>query len=467
MGLKMLLERVSEFSVVGEAEDGQAAVDGILALKPDVVMMDLGLPKIDGIEATAIIKKSLPSTKVLIFTTAEDDDTIFAALKAGADGYCLKTISPDLLSNAIHSVLSGAAWLDPGIAKKVLASPARQASQDLTKSKLDLLKLVEQGKNLDQIAEELKVNDALVKGLLNELLGQLQGVEKVDATQNSKAPQEITIKAGDVIANHYRIDERVGHGGMGCVYKASHTVIERRVAIKTLHEHLAQESDLLTRFKSEAQASAAVVHPNLVTIYDFGLLAGKVPYIVMEFLEGTDLSTMLEQLGKIDEPTGRKIFLQVLDALSAVHRKGIVHRDLKPSNIMIIATDDDPCSVKLVDFGIAKILDSKRESLTMTGEAIGSPRYMSPEQCRGTTIDHRSDIYSLGCVMFEAFSGQRAFNGGTALEVMMQHINETPSTDLLNQHLSQKTVQLIMSMLEKDPNNRPSSASEIHKVLCD
>lgn len=470
MGLRMLLEQSAEFSVVGEAEDGDAALESIRRLKPEVVMMDLGLPKIDGVEATEIVKRELPDTKVLIFTKAEDEDSIFAALKAGADGYCLKTITGPLLSSAIHSVLNGAAWLDPGIANKVLRaqSAPQSKAEKLTASKVKLLSLVEQGNSIEQIAAQLKVNDALVNGLLHELLDQLKGggtqlsMPSVSQTQGS-----VRIAAGDVIGNHYRVDSLLGRGGMGAVYKASHTFMDRTVAIKTLHEHLAEELDVLQRFKIEAQASSAIVHPNLVAIYDFGLFQGKIPYLVMELLDGVTLGEMLDRVIRLKPPFAAHILGQVCDALAAFHDKGVVHRDLKPANIMLLGADH-PYVVKVVDFGIAKILDESKKGLTQTGQAVGSPAYMSPEQCYGKPVDHRSDLYSLGCLMYECLSGKQVFEADSAIEMMMKHVNEPPSMEPLESAgVPASTIAIISQMLDKKPENRPKSAREVKQVLLD
>lgn len=473
MGLKMLLEQTSHFNVIGEAEDGQSAVENILKLKPDVVMMDLGMPKVDGVAATEMIKKELPETKILIFTTAEDDESVFKALKAGADGYCLKTISGELLATAIQSVLSGAAWLDPGIAHKVLRAQMepqpKSGASPLTQSKLQLLELVEKGKSLEEIASELRVNDSLVKGLLNELLGQLKGDLSDPTTISKSIPKEkqsaTGISPGDLIAGHYQVEDRIGHGGMGSVFKARHTHIDRKVAVKTLHEHLASDKSVMDRFKAEAEASAAIVHQNLITIYDFGLHEGKVPYMVLEYLDGFDLSDLIREVGKLDEETATNIVIQVCDALTAVHAKGIVHRDLKPSNIMLIESNDNPYFVKVVDFGIAKVLDGAKV-LTQTGEAIGSPPYMSPEQCFAKPIDHRSDLYSLGCVMYEVYSGSRLFGAGTVCEVMMKHVNEMPDLEVLTEaKVSKGIIELIAELLQKDPEKRPASANSVRQTL--
>lgn len=468
MGLRMLIEQSEEFKVIGEAEDGEAGVEQILAMRPEVVMMDLGLPKIDGVAATDMIKKQLPDTKILIFTTAEDDKSIFSALEAGADGYCLKTITGDLLSAAIHSVLKGAAWLDPGIAKKVLSAQSRSKSSkdvvSLTESKIQLLGLLEKGKSIEEIASEMNVNDSLIKGLMNELLMQLKGETPDDGTKITKAPPLEELTPGSVVSN-YKIEECIGEGGMGSVFRASHSIIGRKAAVKTLHRHLAKDPEILARFVTEAEASASITHQNLVTIYDFGLINNKIPYIVMEFLDGFDLDELMDRSGgKLDERLGVHIFVQICEALSAVHDNAIVHRDLKPSNIMLVGKE--PYTVKLVDFGIAKVLNGTREALTQTGEAIGSPPYMSPEQCCGQPIDHRSDLYSLGCMMYQAFAGRRVFDKGSALEVMMKHINETPSPEPLEEaKVSRVLIELINGLLKKNPDGRPATAKQVRQIL--
>lgn len=474
----MLIEQSSHLKVIGEAEDGETAVAKVLESKPDVVMMDLGLPKVDGIEATSQIKAQLPNTKVLIFTTAEDDSSIFSALKAGADGYCLKTISGELLAMAIQSVLNGAAWLDPGIANKVLraqsqGNPKATAASNLSESKIQLLSLLESGKNLSEIASELNVADVQIKGLLDDLLTQLKGASG-GASESTKSiiPEsgDIVLKAGDIVGQHYKIETCIGRGGMGAVYRATHTFIQRTVAIKTLHRELAANPNTIQRFKIEAQASATVVHPNLVTIYDFGLIESTIPYIVMEFLQGQSFSDFLDANIKVTPAIGKKIFTQVCDGLAAVHSKGIVHRDLKPANVMLMPGEKDGFQIKLVDFGIAKIVEGDSHKVTQTGECLGSPLYMSPEQCYGssspTPIDHRSDLYALGCMMLEAFSGSPIFTGGAVIEILLKHVEQKPSTAPLEQAAVPKPlIDLIVRLTQKKAADRPSSAAEVKQIL--
>jgi DNA-binding NarL/FixJ family response regulator/tRNA A-37 threonylcarbamoyl transferase component Bud32 len=469
MGLRMLLEQTSSFAVVGEAEDGESAVQKIRELKPDIVMMDLEMPKMGGVEATEIIKKEMPHVKVLIFTSLGEDASIFAALKAGADGYCLKNASAEMLASAIHSVLSGAAWLDPAIAGKVLrahASPQSENKPDLSESKLKLLTLVGEGKAVDEIASEMNINDALAKALLGELVFQLKGSKENTASARNPSPASTSLKAGDVVGSHYRIDGKLGEGGMGCVYSAVHALIDRKAAIKTLNEYGVAAEITRERFRIEAKASAGLSHPNLVTIFDYGLIDDRIPYLVMEFLDGISLAQLLKQPQDIENGHIMNIFIQVSDALHTVHSHGIVHRDLKPSNIMLIRRADSTYIVKLVDFGIAKIVEGPSQSLTNTGECIGSPLYMSPEQCMCTGIDHRTDLYSLGCTMYEAFTREPPFIGNTALETMMRHVSADPDIEPLKANkVPKKVISLILQLLAKDPAKRPSSAAAVREVL--
>lgn len=484
MGLKMILEQTEHFKVVGEADDGEAAVKGIEELKPDIVMMDLNMPKLDGIEATRIIKDKLPDTRILIFTSAEDDESIFSALKAGADGYCLKNISAegDLLKAAITSVLQGAAWLDPTIAKKVMLArepkPAVEEKKpeekkvevdqvsNVSESKIMLLELIESGKSYKEISQQLDMSESLVKGQLRELMGQLQGAQQEDAKTAITSGSKGSLSVGDVIGGHYEITEILGFGGMGMVYKAKHQHIDRIVAIKTMHEHMASDALTLERFKQEAQATSSIVHPNLVTIFDFGIVDGKVPYIVMEYLDGISLDELIEDSGRLSTQDATHVFIQICKALHEVHNHGIVHRDLKPSNIMLIEREGDINYVKLVDFGIAKVMQKGfgDQALTSTGEIIGSPPYISPEYVQGQKIDIRSDLYSLGCLMFEAYTGQKAFIADSPMETLMKHVNSKAPMELLEgcPDFSRKILTLL---LNKNPQERPGSAIEIAEYL--
>ncbi|MBY0357752.1 MAG: serine/threonine-protein kinase [Candidatus Obscuribacterales bacterium] len=275
---------------------------------------------------------------------------------------------------------------------------------------------------------------------------------------------------GTVLNNTYEIQEVIGRGGMGLVYKARDILMERAVAIKMLHAHLVSDQSSIQRFQREARLASAIDHPNIITVYDFGISQAGQPYLIMDFIQGESLSYAIEQVRGLDEKRAANIFIQCCDALQTAHAKGVVHRDLKPSNIMILVNRDIADFVKIVDFGIAKALPGsgkQAHNLTQTGELFGSPLYMSPEQFLGKTLDERTDIYAMGCVMYETLSGNAPFSGEHVLETMHKHLNELPPPLSGNPEkpVSTRLEAVIMRAMEKDPDQRFQSMSELKNEL--
>lgn len=272
----------------------------------------------------------------------------------------------------------------------------------------------------------------------------------------------------------YRIERKLGQGGMGAVYEAIHETIERRVAIKVLNPQLAQNADVAVRFINEARAVNLVNHPGLVQVSDFGQMPDGTAYIVMELLEGDSLSKRLARLGgKMPLPDILKLVRQISSALQAAHMKGIVHRDLKPDNVMLV-TESDPEAgtrerVKLLDFGIAKLGASSQgvnKSNTQTDAVLGSPEYMSPEQCKGgVNIDQKADMYSLGVIMFRLLSGRLPFNAEGVGALMAMHIYE-PVPDLrpLAPDAPPELIALVEKMLSKNSADRPTAAQVQYEI---
>lgn len=221
-----------------------------------------------------------------------------------------------------------------------------------------------------------------------------------------------------VFAEKYLLLQLVGEGGYGRVYKARHMLMQKDVAVKILMAEL-QTAEDLNRFQTEARATNQLIHPNIVAVYDYG--ASPRPYMVMEFVEGETLDMLIARDGPLPIERFVSVFEQICQAMSLAHQQKLLHRDLKPSNIIIDAKTGTP---KVLDFGVAKIVG---EDKTLSGQAVGSPPYMSPEQCMGKGIDCRADVYSLGCVMYEALSGVRAFDGENAVECMYKHFNVVPA----------------------------------------
>lgn len=310
--------------------------------------------------------------------------------------------------------------------------------------------------------------------------GELSSLEKhhdPDGTMGCNTCQEDFIEAiaddcrinvGDVIASRYEIKQYLGEGGMSAVYAAVDKVIKRDVALKILHRDLlVRGKGSLLRFQREAQALGNLDHPNIVKIHHFDADENAQPYIVMDIVKGESLARRLSK-----EPESVRmsdiidIFVQVCDALAHAHNRGVVHRDLKPSNIMVVGNQ-----VKVLDFGIAKLMseDSDQElQLTRTGEVFGSPLYMSPEQCRGLKLDFRSDIYSIGCVMYEAFTGSPPFTGNSHIDTMLKHVNDLPASvanSICDSRYVEKVDAILLRCMAKNPNARFQSMDEVKSAL--
>lgn len=275
---------------------------------------------------------------------------------------------------------------------------------------------------------------------------------------------------GTLLADRYEILSLIGEGGMSVVYKGRHQLMDRLVAVKMLKAHLVTNTSILKRFQQEAKAISYLTHPNIVSVFDFGILPQGQPYLVMDYLQGISLDDAIEQENGLKVERAIHIFGQICDALTHAHQKGLIHRDLKPGNVMLVRSEEEDF-VKIVDFGIAKLMPWAQQAfqkLTQTGEAFGSPVYMSPEQCMGEELDNRSDIYSLGCVMYEALTGRPPLVGSQVLETMYKHLNATPiplgaiRPDLC---FSKSLEQIVLKSLRKKPEERYQSMKELKADL--
>jgi serine/threonine protein kinase len=276
----------------------------------------------------------------------------------------------------------------------------------------------------------------------------------------------------DPAFNKYEFIEVCGVGGMGVVYKARQTILDKIVAIKMLHSGLLSP-ETFRRFQIEGKSASMLEHPYIIKVHDLGVSASG-PYMILEYVKGRTLAQVLQSEGPLSVERFLHVSIQVCSALEHAHNRGVFHRDLKPSNIMLTRSFNNEEEIRIMDFGIAKLIgESEKESvvdkLTRTGEAIGSPAYMSPEQAQGGNIDARSDLYSVGCVMFEALTGAPPFNKTTALETMMAHISEPPMTmtqSVLSTTKFDESLETIVArLLQKDPARRYQSMQELQNHL--
>lgn len=263
-----------------------------------------------------------------------------------------------------------------------------------------------------------------------------------------------------LLNNRYRLEGPLGTGGMAVVYRAHDLMLERTVAIKVLREDYSSDPDFRERFRQEARAAANLSHPNIVTVHDFGLDAGRL-FIVMEHVPGTDLKTILKQHGRLSLDNTLNLIIQACAGVGYAHRAGLVHCDIKPQNMLI--TPDQ--RLKVVDFGIARALasiqpDEKAEIVW------GSPQYFSPEQAAGEAPSPASDVYSLGVVMYEMLTGQLPFSANDASELARMHREDMPTNPRkLNASISPILEQILLKVLAKEPSRRYRSADQMGRVL--
>ena len=259
----------------------------------------------------------------------------------------------------------------------------------------------------------------------------------------------------------YEIERELGRGGMGAVFAAHHPVIGKRVAIKVLDAYFSRDMALVRRFLDEARAVNKIGHPNIIDVFSFGQLPDGRQYFVMEYLEGETMAAWLLR-GRPDPQEARRLLLQVCEALEAAHREGIIHRDLKPENLWIARPKHGEPFMKVLDFGIAKLVaEQDTVNVTKTGTVMGTPQFMSPEQCTGRGVAPRTDIYALGVILFLVYCGKLPFEGESVAEVMTAQLTQPPPKPSEFAQLSPPLEHLILSCLDKNPANRPVSAAEL------
>ncbi|HET9031260.1 MAG TPA: protein kinase, partial [Candidatus Aquilonibacter sp.] len=261
--------------------------------------------------------------------------------------------------------------------------------------------------------------------------------------------------------NRYRLDRKLGEGGMATVYSGTDTLLRRRVAVKVLRPQYAADAEFVRRFYQEAESAARLSHPNIVNTYDVGR-EGDTYYIVMELVDGPSLAEIIAADGKLPEPVAIDYAAQICNGLAYAHRSGLLHRDIKPANVLV--TKDDV--VKLSDFGIARAVSQQTMALTKPGLVMGSVYYISPEQAQGHELNESSDLYSVGIVLYQMLTGELPFTGESPVTVALKHLGDpVPTIDTKRLGVSPALASIVNKLLQKQPQNRFASASEVATAL--
>jgi len=289
--------------------------------------------------------------------------------------------------------------------------------------------------------------------------------ESTSLPDEAFAATDASLEPGTMVGE-YQVAGLLGSGTFGDVYAGEQPLIGKKVAIKVLRQRFSFDPQMVSRFVAEARAVNHIRHRNIIDIFSFGLIDGRRHYFVMELLDGLTLGELLEKKGRIELSQAIPILRAIAAALDAAHEAGVTHRDLKPDNIFLAVEKDGGFFPKLLDFGVAKLVTEEMTHQTATGVAIGTPRYMSPEQCRGKKVDHRSDIYALGVVIHEMLTGKPIFSAESAFDMLFKQANEAPPRmSSVCPDLSPELDEPVLAMLAKRASARPNSAGEAVAAL--
>jgi serine/threonine protein kinase/DNA-binding NarL/FixJ family response regulator len=486
-GLAKVISRDARLQVVAEAENGDEAFARLAELRPDVAVLDMDMPGRDGFGVIRSAQEAKLEVKIIILTSHNNEELFHTAIDLGVVGYVLKDGAINEIVSAIRAVAAGRNYFSPELSTFLLNRANRAASlgshqpaiNDLTPERYQQI-----GQLFDEALELApEQRAAWLAKVCSDDARLLDDVEKLLAN-HSESERFLSRPALDVAAemlaknrtpfapgkqiSHYRILSLLGTGGMGEVYLAEDTRLDRKVAIKLLGEEFNRNEDRLRRFIREAKTASALNHPNILTVYDIGKTGSDAHFLATEYIEGETLRHHIRHSRmKIREVLD--IVVQVASALSSSHQAGIVHRDIKPENLMIRPDG----IVKVLDFGLAKLSEkptttdgaeapARSSTETLPGIIMGTVQYMSPEQARGKEIDARTDIFSLGIVLYEMVAGRPPFSGESSTDVLAAILEkEPPPLARLADEVLQELQRIVSKCLRKERDDRYQTMKEL------
>ncbi|MDH3732486.1 MAG: protein kinase [Gemmatimonadota bacterium] len=455
-----------------EGHAPECAVNGVEALERvaespyDLVLLDVMMPEMDGYETLDRLKGD-PSTRdipVIMISALDDIRSIVRCIENGAEDYLPKPFDPVLLRARIDASLEKKRFRDQEVDYLRQVDRVIEAAASVEAGAYDRGSLTEVGHRADALGRLARVFDSMageVRARETRLRTRVRELrQEIDAARGAGTVAEPfeggQLQAGETFAERYEIAGLLGHGGMGAVYRARDLELEEDVAIKMLRPEFIADAESLERFKTEIKLARRISHPNVVRTHDFGEADG-VRFLTMEFVEGLTLRDLIDSRGKLGVSAVLAVAAQLAESLAIAHAQGVVHRDIKPQNLLL----DEEGVLKVMDFGVA-CLSERSSTLTQAGALVGTPAYMSPEQLIGEHIDERSDLYSVGVVLYECLSGRPPLDGGSAITLIAKVLGEEPPPlGELAEGTPDAVCALIHRLLAKNPNDRVPSAAAL------
>ena len=466
--LQRRLER--EGHTVACASSGPEALHLAAGESFDIVLLDVMMPHMDGYETLGRLKASDATRElpVIMISALDDIASIARCIERGAEDYLPKPFDPVLLRARISACLEKRDFRkrEKEYLRDVVQIVAAAVAAERGGYASGLLADV--SKRGDELGTLARVFDGMVAGIrererklhgqIEKLREEIAGVSDAPLT-DFDAPE--TLRSGASFAGRYRIERPIGSGGMGVVYLAEDVELGERVAIKTLKsELLSADETAMDRFRNEIRLARQISHRNIVRTHDFGNAEG-VFFVTMEFVEGTTLRAVLDSRGQLGAEATLAIARQLVDALECAHGEGIIHRDIKPQNLLIDAAG----TLKIMDFGVARLAE-RSSGLTQAGMVVGTPAYMAPEQLLAESVDARSDLYSVGVVLYECLTGRPPFDAKSPISLIAKVLNEDAKPpDVVKPEVPHAVSAMVMQLLAKHPDQRPQSASALREMF--
>jgi len=453
------------------AENGKRALELAGGGEFDIILLDVMMPEMDGYETLDLLKSNPASrdVPVIMISALDDIASIVRCIERGAEDYLPKPFDPVLLRARISACLDRKEMR--AREKEFLAGVTRvtAAAAAIERGEYSAGALAGVAKRNDELGTLARVFDSMATGIRERearLRAQVENLRReISAVAGEESPVDdgggATLPPGETFGGRYLIERVLGRGGMGTVYLASDSELGEKVAIKTIRSELmTADETAMERFRNEIRLARKVTQRNIVRTHDFGK-AGDVYFVTMEYVQGITLRALLDSRKQLDTDSTLAIARQLADALECAHEQGIVHRDLKPENLLL----DSAGALKVMDFGVARLAE-RTTTLTQAGMVVGTPAYMAPEQLLAEEVDARSDLYSVGVILYECLTGKPPFEAKSPISLIAKVLNETAvAPEVVKPDVPHSISELVMRLLAKDPKERVQSAAALSQSL--